>query len=104
METTDVGVTGATGGITVVTTCLASQVTTTMGMGAAQKKIEFISVHATELGGSQATMKIYENQTWLLNQTTISVHVGGSYARFEQQNVGLTNEKHEHIEITKYGP
>jgi hypothetical protein len=49
-------------------------------------------------------MKIYENQTWLLNQTTISVHVGGSYARFEQQNVGLTNEKHEHIEITKYGP
>jgi hypothetical protein len=50
METTDVGVTGATGGITVVTTCLASQVTTTMGMGAAQKKIEFISVHATELG------------------------------------------------------
>ena len=48
-------------------------------------------------------MKIYENQTWLLNQTT-SVHVGGSYARFEQQNVGLTNEKHEHIEITKYSP
>lgn len=86
-----------------VTTCLASQVTTTMGMGAAQKKIEFISVHATELGGSQTTMKIYENQTWLLNQTT-SVHVGGSYARFEQQNVGLTNEKHEHIEITKYSP
>ena len=54
METTDVGVTGATGGITVVTTCLASQVTTTMGMGAAQKKIEFISVHATELGVANA--------------------------------------------------
>ena len=89
METTDVGVTGATGGITVVTTCLASKVTTTMGMRAAHKKLGFIRVHPTELRGNRTTRKILKikHGCLLVRNSRDSLHVGGSYVRlrFEQQ-------------------